>query len=245
MSSKPPRDSVYAAPRDMIVDFAFDESVVDVFPDMIRRSVPGYETVISLMGLLAERYVREGTSCYDLGCSLGASTLSVLRRIGDRSCRVVGVDNAEAMVSRCRARMACENRGAEVEVVCADAQDVAIENASFVMLNFTLQFIEPAERPPLLRNIYRGLLPGGALVLSEKISFAEGEQQELFTELHHAFKRANGYSDLEISQKRTALENVLIPETLDTHRRRLFEAGFPQVEVWFQALNFASLVAVK
>jgi tRNA (cmo5U34)-methyltransferase len=132
-----------------------------------------------------------------------------------------------------------------VEVVCADVLDVPIENASFAMLNFTLQFIEPARRLPLLRNIHRGLLAGGALVLSEKISFADEPQQEMFTELHHAFKRANGYSDLEISQKRTALENVLIPETLEAHRARLLEAGFSRVEVWFQCLNFASLVAVK
>lgn len=238
-------DSVYAAPREMIVDFAFDESVADVFPDMIRRSVPGYETVIGLMGLLAERYAREGTNCYDLGCSLGASTLSVLHRIGDRRCRIVAVDSAEAMAGRCRARMAREKTGSEIEVVCADVLDVPIENASFAMLNFTLQFIEPGRRLPLLRNIQRGLLPGGALVLSEKISFADEQQQEIFTELHHAFKRANGYSDLEISQKRSALENVLIPETLDVHRARLLEAGFSRVELWFQCLNFASLVALK
>lgn len=245
MSSKHSRDSVYAAPRDMIVDFAFDDGVADVFPDMIRRSVPGYETVISLMGLLAERYLREGTACYDLGCSLGASTLSVIHRIGERRCRIVAVDNAEAMVQRCRTRLARERTAAEIDVVCADALDVTVENASFAMLNFTLQFIEPDRRLPLLENVHRGLLHGGALVLSEKIAFPQEEQQAMFTELHHAFKRANGYSDLEISQKRTALENVLIPDTLEAHRNRLLEAGFSQVEVWFQCLNFASLVAVK
>jgi tRNA (cmo5U34)-methyltransferase len=245
MSSNSPRDRVYATPREMIVDFAFDESVADVFPDMIRRSVPGYETVIGLMGLLAERYLREGTACYDLGCSLGASSLSVLHRIGDRRCRLIAVDTSEAMVNRCRERLSRERTEAEIEVVCADARTVPIENASFAMMNFTLQFIEPDERLSLLQKIHRGLLPGGALVLSEKICFAGTQEQEFFTELHHAFKRANGYSDLEISQKRSALENVLIPETLDTHRRRLFEAGFSQVEVWYQCLNFASLVAVK
>jgi len=245
MSSKHSRDSVYAERREMIVDFAFDETVAEVFPDMIRRSVPGYETIIGLTGLLAERYVREGTRCIDLGCSLGAATLSILHRIGNRSFEVMAVDNAEAMVRGCRERMRREQTRARVEVICADVQEVPIENASFAVLNFTLQFIEPAQRLPLLRKIYDGLLPGGALVLSEKIRFADPAEQERFTDLHHAFKRANGYSDLEISQKRTALENVLVPDTLDVHRERLEEAGFSHVDLWFQCLNFVSLVAVK
>jgi len=54
-----------------------------------------------------------------------------------------------------------------------------------------------------------------------------------------------GYSKLEISQKRAALENVLLPETLEAHRSRLDTIGFDAVDVWFQCFNFASMVAFK
>ncbi len=229
----------------MIVDFAFDESVAKVFPDMIRRSVPGYETIIALTGLLAEQYVQAESHCYDLGCSLGAATLAMRSRIHQPAVRIIAVDNAEAMTSRCQRHVREAGEGVEVEVVCADIQDVRIENASVVVLNFTLQFIEPAARSALLKKIYTGLRPGGALLLSEKIAFANEAEQQRMDALHVAFKKANGYSDLEISQKRSALENILIPDTLDTHYQRLQFVGFSSMDTWFRCINFVSLLAVK
>ena len=238
------RDALYAEPREMIVDFAFDEHVAAVFPDMIRRSVPGYAEIIALTGLFAERHVVDGTRCYDLGGSLGAATLSMRRRIKARDTRIIAVDSAEAMVERCRENVAADGAGVPVEVRCADIREVAIENASLVVLNFTLQFIPPEERRELLRRIRQGMVPGGALLLAEKIAFADAKEQRFQEEMHLAFKRANGYSELEISQKRTALEQVLVPETLEAHQGRLAEAGFTSSHVWFRCFNFAAIVAL-
>ena len=126
-----------------------------------------------------------------------------------------------------------------------DILETKLENASIIVLNFTLQFIPKAERTILLQRIYDALIPGGVLILSEKITFADENKNHLFTELHHAFKKSQGYSDLEISQKRTALENVLIPESAETHLQRLHGVGFQKTDLWFQCLNFASFFAIK
>lgn len=245
MKDRTHQDQVYATPKSMIVDFAFDETVAKVFPDMIRRSVPGYETIIALTGLLAEQYVQPESYCYDLGCSLGAATLAMRSRIRQPRCRIIAVDNAKAMTTRCQQHVQEAGEGVEVEVVCADIQDVTIENASVVVLNFTLQFIEPDARLALLEKIYAGLRPGGALLVSEKIAFANHAEQQRMDALHVAFKKANGYSDLEISQKRSALENILIPDTLEQHHARLKSTGFSSIDTWFRCINFVSLLAVK
>lgn len=229
----------------MIVDFAFDEKVASVFPDMIRRSVPGYENIITLIGLIAEQYVKADSNIYDLGCSLGAATLSMRHRVKQPGCRIIGVDNAEAMIQQCRNNVEHDDDRLPVELVCADIRDIKIENASMAVMNFTLQFIEKESRLELLTNIANGLNSGGVLVLSEKIIFEDPEEQQVQEQLHLAFKKANGYSDLEISQKRSALENVLIPETIAQHQQRLAEAGFSQSMVWFQSFNFVSILAIK
>lgn len=236
------QDRIYATAREHIIDFAFDETVAAVFPDMIRRSVPGYGDIVALTGLIAERFARAGTRCYDLGCSLGAVSLTMRRRVRAPDVRIVAVDNAEAMVNRCREHVNAE-QGPPVDVICADIRDVPIENASVVVLNFTLQFVPPADRAALLARIRAGMVEGGVLVLSEKIAFADAQSQQFNETLHLDFKRANGYSELEISQKRTALENVLIPDTLEAHEARLTAAGFKRVEPWYRCFNFASLVA--
>ena len=239
------KDSIYSTPLETITNFRFDENVVKVFPDMINRSVPGYSTIIAMTGVLAERYVQPSTVCYDLGSSLGASTLSMRQHLADHDCKIIAVDSSAAMHKRCRQIIAQDSATTPVELIESDIRDISIDNASVVVLNFTLQFIDPADREALLRKIYQGMLPGGILVLSEKICFADPHLQALNTDLYHSFKSANGYSDLEISQKRSALEDVMRPETIATHQQRLTTLGFSSIDVWFQCFTFASLVAIK
>jgi len=148
------------------------------------------------------------------------------------------------MIERCRSNVAADLSPSRVELRCEDIQDTPIHNASLVALNYTLQFVPLDQRLGLIQRLYSGMNPGAGLILSEKIALPEGEQQP-FTHWHHEFKRLNGYSDLEISQKRQAIENVLIPETAAAHRERLLQAGFRQVSCWFQCFNFASFIALK
>lgn len=240
-----PHDALFAKPRDMIVDFVFDDNVVRVFPDMIRRSVPGYESVITLLGLFAQEYARPDTNIYDLGCSTGAATLALRRRITAPGCRLIAVDNAAPMIEACTRNLAKDSGTAPVTVLCADIQDVTINNASVIVLNYTLQFIAPERRDSFVQKLYDGLNPGGVLVLAEKIIFTDPAEQQFQETMQLAFKKANGYSDLEISQKRTALEKVLIPETQAQHRARLQQAGFKHCHAWFTAFNFVAFAAIK
>ena len=239
-------DRIYSMPLKHVGDFEFDDQVADVFPDMIARSVPGYASVLAMTGELAEKYAIGHTNIYDLGCSLGAATFLVRPRV-PANCRIHAIDSSEAMVSRLDGLLAQPDQagGCDVIVQEADIREVEIEKASFAILNFTLQFIPPEERSDLLGKVCDGMLQGGALVLSEKVHFADEAQQHLMTDLHHAFKRANGYSDLEIAQKRTALEKTLLTETLETHVERLRSAGFASASAWFQCFNFVSILAVK
>ncbi|MGO2368262.1 MAG: carboxy-S-adenosyl-L-methionine synthase CmoA [Serratia sp. (in: enterobacteria)] len=241
----PNRDTLFSAPIAKLGDWTFDERVAEVFPDMIQRSVPGYSNIISMIGMLAERFVQPDSQVYDLGCSLGAATLSMRRNIKVAGCNIIAVDNSPAMVERCRRHIDAFRADTPVEVIEADILDIKIENASMVVLNFTLQFLEPADRLRLLEKVYLGLRPGGALVLSEKFSFEDADVGELLFNMHHDFKRANGYSELEISQKRSMLENVMLTDSVDAHKVRLKQAGFEHAEVWFQCFNFGSLIALK
>jgi tRNA (cmo5U34)-methyltransferase len=245
MSDKNKRDSLYANFKMEIDKFVFDEKVADVFDDMIHRSVPGYDAIIAMIGVLAERYARPDTCCYDLGASLGAVTLEMEKNLKERNCKIIAVDNSAAMVQRLQKIIANDARIQCVEVRQEDIRDTVISNASVVILNFTLQFISLDERGRIIQHIYDGLLPGSILVLSEKIAFPDNQENDFQIDMHHEFKKLHGYSELEISQKRTALENVLIPDTRQTHLDRLSHAGFQRVYVWFQCFNFISVVAIK
>ncbi|MGV6988875.1 carboxy-S-adenosyl-L-methionine synthase CmoA [Testudinibacter sp. P80/BLE/0925] len=239
------KDTLFSAPIEKIGDFTFDEAVAEVFPDMIQRSVPGYSNIITAIGMLAQRFVQPNTQVYDLGCSRGAATLSARRNIKQPNVKLIAVDNSPAMIERCRRHIEAYHGESAVEIMCDDIRHIEIENASMVILNFTLQFLPPADRTLLLQKIYRGLNRGGVLVLSEKFRFDDSIINELQIDLHHEFKRANGYSELEVSQKRTALENVMRTDSIPQHKVRLREVGFEQVELWFQCFNFGSMLAIK
>lgn len=239
------RDKLFATPLEKIVDFEFDERVVGVFPDMINRSVPGYGTIIKMIGVMAKKVALPGTHLYDLGCSLGAASLAMQGQLTSKDNRIIAVDNSQAMIDSFRKLLPKDNNAVPIECHRADIRRFPIHNAVVTVLNFTLQFIPLEDRPALLHRIAEGTIPGGILVLSEKLSFNDLGEDHFQMESHHCFKGANGYSHLEISQKRSALEKVLIPESFETHRKRLLEAGFKQVYLWFQCFNFCSMVALK
>jgi tRNA (cmo5U34)-methyltransferase len=238
------KDQIYSQPLKQVGNFAFDDQVVGVFPDMIKRSVPGYGSILSMIGEVAASYVKPATQVYDLGCSLGACTLVIRPRI-PTDCVIHALDSSPSMTDALEKRLRDLPDGCEVRLACQDIRRAAIEYSSLSVLNFTLQFVPKDEREDLLRRVAKGTVKGGALVLSEKICFEDEAHQELLTTLHHSFKRANGYSDLEIAQKRTALENTLIPEYLETHLDRLKRVGFSVATCWFQCFNFVSILAVK
>ncbi|MCG9696565.1 carboxy-S-adenosyl-L-methionine synthase CmoA [Shewanella sp. Isolate11] len=239
------QDTIYAQACETISDFKFDDKVAGVFNDMITRSVPGYTQIIKTLGDFADKCVTPNSRVYDLGCSLGAATLSVRRRLDGRHCHIVAVDNSQSMIERCQQNLSAYVSDTPVELICADIRDIEIKDASMVILNFTMQFLAPEDRDKLLNKIYLGLQPGGILVLSEKLTFADEPIHHLLDELHLDFKRANGYSELEISQKRSSLEHVMKPDTLAQHQQRLEAQGFSHFNQWFQCFNFASMVAIK
>jgi len=239
------KDTLFAQPYESLGAFQFDESVVAVFPDMIQRSVPGYQTILAGIGELTSQFAQPNSRLYDLGCSLGAVTLTMRRKLENIPCEIIAVDNSAAMIERAQSYLASFHSDIQVKFVLDDMANIDIQNASIVVLNFTLQFIAPDKRQALLQKIYDGLIPGGILILSEKIHFADTPLQQAIEHLHLQFKRANGYSELEISQKRASLENVLISETAEQNLNRLEKVGFNHAAIWLQAYNFASFLAIK
>ncbi len=242
MSEDPGKDRVFAKRLSDVKAFEFNETVTAVFHDMISRSVPGYSLLLRMIGLYADIFVTDGSRVYDLGCSLGEASLMIAEQIEDRDCRIVALDNSKAMIDKCRRH---GSQPGFVEWRCEDIRDTEIEQASMVVLNLTLQFLQPGERFDLLQKIYHGLDRGGVLVLTEKIVFDDETENKLMAQLYQGYKKTMGYSDLEISQKRNALEEVLIPDSEREHRQRLDNVGFDETYQCFRGFNFVSWLAIK
>lgn len=239
------RDTIYSQQQTEIKDFVFDHDVVDVFPDMIQRSIPGYSTIVSSMAKLAGQFHQANSNLYDLGCSLGAVTLAMRKSVSEEGCQIIGIDNSAAMVERCRQHLSAFKSQVKTDIICADITEVELHNASVVTMNFTMQFVKPEQRQALVNKIYQALRPGGVLLFSEKLNLTDGLVSDTINNLHLDFKRANGYSELEISQKRSAIENVMIIDTQQQHFERLAQAGFTDFGQWYQCFNFASFIAIK
>ncbi len=237
-SSKP--DSLFLEQEIGRGEFRFDERVAQVFPDMLRRSIPGYRELLQLLGILAVDYVQAGSKVYDLGASLGAASLAIRHAVGDRMAEIIAVDNSSAMVQRMEQIFADDNGLCPVIVTESDVQTLELQPASMIVLNFTLQFIPFKERADLIKRLSQTLLPGGVLVISEKIS----ESDDFYKNLHDSFRAHHGYSHLEMSRKRKALEDVLVPASSSQMETWLKEAEL-KVYPLFRALQFVSWAAVK
>lgn len=239
------KDEIFSKPISEIKDFSFDSNVARVFDDMINRSVPLYDHVQTASARIAAKFAKPNSTIYDLGCSTGTTLIKTSAEISDPSITLTGVDVSEPMLAECRTKLARLGLNHRVSVCNESVTTFAPKNASFVFLNYTLQFIEPTLRKGVLRLIFDNLLEGGALLLTEKVVHDDSLIEELITDLYYAFKRDNGYSQLEISQKREALEKVLQPLSVQENISLLKTVGFTSVDVFLKVYPFTTFLAIK
>ena len=221
------QDNIFEGGNLSGLPFTFNQEVTEVFEDMIDRSVPGYKTSLSLIAHNAKKYYQSNTNCYDIGCSLGASSLSILK--GAKDANVTAIDNYEAMIQECERRFNILKESHHLKFICEDIMDSDLKDASLIVVNYVIQFLDMEHRDILLEKIYH------------KNMF---ETKRLF-KTHHKFKSSNGYSDLEISGKRDALEGVLKTECEQDHILRAKKAGFSNSEKILSNLNFRTFKFLK
>lgn len=238
-------DSIYSQLQPTVAPFEFDDKVVQVFDDMISRSVPLYRESLRRQAELAAHYYNSESVIYDLGCSNGNFGLQFMQQMADKPFKMVGIDNSQPMLDQYSLRLNNAENHLNVELCCHAIEDYPFDAASVVVINLTLQFLSLEVRSALIQRVYDALLPGGILLLTEKVVHHDQELLQLQQDWYYRFKKENGYSQLEISQKRDALENVLIPETIEQHQQRLQHVGFKQMDIWLKWFNFASLICVK
>jgi tRNA (cmo5U34)-methyltransferase len=239
------RDEVFKEPKQQQPDFKFDQNVVTVFDDMVTRSVPYYLEIQRMIGELAAEYAQPNSVIYDLGCSTG-TTLVNMNATVQPEIKFVGIDDSPNMLAKCRENLQCVGVTRPLTLTACDLnKGVEIKDASVVVLCLTLQFIRPLYRVSLLHQILAGMREGGCLILVEKILAEESGLNRNFIKYYYDFKKRNQYSEIEIAQKREALENVLVPYKLSEDIEMLKLAGFQHVEVFFKWYNFAGLIAFK
>lgn len=239
------KDNLFNSPKDPVPAFCFDENVTQVFDDMLVRSVPLYRETVKRQVQLALDYYQSGSRIFDLGCSHGNFGMTLLDAASRPFPEMVGVDTSGPMLERYAERLKRSEYEKTVQLVHEPVEDIRISEASVVVLNLTLQFITPTQRDGLIRHIHEGLVPGGLLLITEKTVHDDAEIHDLYLRWYQQFKRENGYSELEISQKRDALENVLVPDTPEVHESRLRRAGFQSIDTWLKWFNFSAMLAVK
>jgi len=239
------KDEIFNDKLSFVGDFHFNGKTASVFDDMLNRSVPFYQEIQRMIVELALDFAVEGTNIYDLGCSTGTSLLNLNRGLGNKV-KYIGVDYSEDMLEKCRKNLCEQWFSGECELISADLNNgIHVENASVVLMVLTLQFIRPLYRDKLIESIFNGINKNGCLILVEKVLGEDSLFNRLFIKYYYDMKRRNGYSELEIAQKREALENVLIPYKLIENRELLLQKGFRYCDVFFKWYNFCGMVAVK
>ena len=237
------KDTLYQH-SESIGDFSFNDQVAEVFDDMVNRSVPLYATAIDAVAQLLNQKQQKQLTVYDLGCSTGTTLLELSRRLHHESLHLIGIDNAPAMLTRARRKAAMFSKTDALSFREDDLSTCSLEGADVILCNYTLQFTRPPVRHRLVHRFFQALPKGGLLIISEKV-LAGGPFNRRFIEIYHDFKRRQGYSELEISAKREALENVLVPFSVEENIDLLKQAGFSHVEIFCKWFNFASIVALK
>ena len=241
------RDQLFADNRERVGDFDFGERTAAVFDDMLERSVPFYGEIQRMSAELVSDFVVSGDQIYDLGCSTCNTFLEIDSHLPPEThARFVGLDSSQEMLEKARDKLIRAKFRHDYELRLADLNATPeIDNATVVILTLTLQFVRPMRREALLRRIYEGMSSRGVLILVEKVLGEHSVFNRLFIQHYYELKKRHGYSELEIAQKREALENVLIPYRFTENVSLLREVGFTQIDTFYRWYNFCGMVAMK
>jgi tRNA (cmo5U34)-methyltransferase len=234
------QDKVFNKPIEK--KFEFDEAVASVFDDMLSRSVPFYDEVRKLIIALILTEQKEGLKVLDLGSSTAKFLLDLYSKM-EVKMQLKGLDNSQAMLDR--AEQKCQAFGAKIDLELADMLSYDYQEEDIIVANYTLQFIRPMQRMELVKKIYEGLKDEGVFIFSEKVVFKDKKLDKDLIDIYYDYKKEQGYSDYEIAQKREALENVLIPFTIEENIQMCKDAGFKNVDTVFQWSNFVTFVSKK
>ena len=237
------QDNIYEKGNLSGLPFTFNEEVTEVFEDMIKRSVPGYKTSLSIISHYAKNFYQDDTNCYDIGCSLGASSFAILQ--GANKAKIIAIDKSEAMIEECERIFKNYKIPSSLTFLNEDVMESDLQNASLIVVNYLIQFLSLEERDILFKKIFSALIPNGILILSEKVHYENQFENQRIINTHHFFKSANGYSDLEISRKRDSLEGILKTECEADHILRAKKVGFKKTEKILSNLNFRTFVFLK
>lgn len=223
--------------------FEFDESVVSVFDDMIDRSVPFYREQISLIAHFASLALSNGGRVYDLGSSTG-NVLFELAKSTPTHTELIGLDSSLAMVQRARLK-ARAYEACNITFLHQDFLEYEFLPSEVMIASWTMQFVRPLMREKMISKIFQSLKSEGVFLMSEKMLSSDKVLDRLMIEKYYQYKASQGYSQIEINQKREALENVLVPYTQEENFSMLKNTGFRSVEILFKWVNFALLIARK
>lgn len=229
----------------ILEDFEFNERVVEVFDDMLDRSIPFYTEVIGAVSSLLEKLLSPGDRVTDLGCATGTSLTEISRKLSHKDLLFTGVDNSTAMLEKARLKAELYSKTDRMSFVAGDITTYQEPGTSCFILNYTLQFIRPLQRAEFLKHLFDNLRSGGVIILSEKTICHDVKLNRQYIDIYHNYKKKRGYSELEIAKKREALENVLIPFSIDENKKLLEATGFTSIETFFQWFNFSSFIAIK
>jgi tRNA (cmo5U34)-methyltransferase len=226
------KDILFSERRDEVRDFDFGKDTAVVFDDMLDRSVPYYAEMQRMIAEISADYATDGTRIYDLGCAT-CNAFFALDRTVSKNVSFVGVDFSNEMLDQAREKISQRGFQRDYQLICAD------------LMNLTLQFIRPVRRDRIMRNIAKGMIPGGCLLVVEKVLSKDSKVNRSFIKYYYDFKHRNGYSQMEIAQKREALENILIPYRLEDNYELFLNSGFSACDIFFKWYNFCGIIAVK
>jgi len=225
--------------------FEFDENVAQVFDDMLARSIPFYEENLRLCTNLCLANTNKNDKIVDIGCST-ANTLIDINIKTKHTLELVGIDNSNAMMQRASEKIKAYNY--DISLINNDIFDISdneLQNTQVVLSNYTLQFIRPLKREKLIQKIYNILNKDGIFICSEKLISKDSSLNNQLIEEYLDFKQNSGYSKTQIMQKRKALENILVPYTMEENINMFSEAGFKNIDIIFRWANFATFFARK
>ena len=215
------------------------------YDDVIKKRVPLYNEIQTLMVSLLPFSKKEYLRVLDVGCGTGETSVGLLKEFP--LSRVTGIDGSQDMLDEAAAKV--KQTTWRIDFICQDMkaciyplpQGEGQGEGGFdaIISAFSLHYLNEDEKKALLSKCRDALKPGGIFIDAEAVISPSAKVYQLYMEKWKDFQRSNGFSEDEIGAHMLKFVRDVKPLTVERQVCLMSEAGFTDVECYFKYLNWA------
>lgn len=223
-------------------DLNYDKYAMDKYDADICRVIPGHEDLHGEIEKIVETYTKSHTveKIADIGVGTGLTSERILKKIPQA--KMVAIDFSKQMILGAKNRLENYN----VEFILGDYAEIDFgKDFDIITSVIGIHHQNTEGKREVFKKIYKALKFGGIFIFGDLVTYRNKDNAAINDAKHYAFMAQNAEDEQSLKEWEYHHKVLNDPSPLEDQIEWLKNTGFKSVEVKYNHINTALILAVK